>query len=57
MRQFGLFNVGWISFVRGNVAESCLYEWQQNCFSWCFNHVENGKYADQKIFRQMAGVV
>jgi hypothetical protein len=47
-REFGTYNVGWLSFRRSAVALECLSRWRSNCLEWCFHRVEDGKYADQK---------
>jgi hypothetical protein len=47
-KEFGTFNVGWLSFRRSAVALECLSRWRSNCLEWCFHRVEDGKYADQK---------
>jgi hypothetical protein len=47
-REYGTFNVGWLSFRRSAIALECLLRWRSNCLEWCFHRVEDGKYADQK---------
>jgi hypothetical protein len=43
----GLFNVGWISFRCDEQGISCLEWWKDRCLEWCFERLEDGKYADQ----------
>lgn len=45
---YGRFNVGWITFRKDLQALSCLNDWTNNCIEWCYQRLENDKYADQK---------
>ena len=45
---FGLYNVGWVSFRRDEYALSCLRWWRERCLEWCYDRVEEGRFADQK---------
>ncbi len=46
--QFGRFNVGLLSFRNDQTGLACLEWWRDRCLEWCFDRLENGKYADQK---------
>jgi hypothetical protein len=46
--KYGIYNVGWVSFKRDEFAFSCLCWWRKRCLSWCYDRVEEGKFADQK---------
>ena len=46
--QFGIYNVGWLSFRRDESALSCLRWWRERCIEWCYDRVEPGRFADQK---------
>jgi len=48
MEVRGLYNVGWLSFRRDSNARACLTRWQDACNAWCYDRVEDGKFADQK---------
>ena len=50
--SYGLYNVGWLSFRRDQTALSCLRWWREKCLEWCFDRVENGRYADQKYLER-----
>jgi hypothetical protein len=43
----GVFCSQWITFVR-NRSEPLRKWWQEQCFQWCFNRAEDGKFGDQK---------
>lgn len=44
----GIYNVGWISFRRDENALACLTWWREQCIEWCYDRVDEGRYADQK---------
>jgi hypothetical protein len=44
----GIFNVGWLSFRRDEYALACLYWWRKQCLEWCYDRIEEGRFADQK---------
>jgi hypothetical protein len=46
--RFGRFNVGWVSFRNDQTGRACLAWWRSRCAEWCFDRVEEGKFADQK---------
>jgi hypothetical protein len=45
--QHGLFNAGFISFRRDVDGLAALAWWQDQCFEWCHDYIDNGRYADQ----------
>src|SRR5262249_20213632 len=44
----GRFNVGWITYRRSPEALDCIEAWKAQCTAWCFDRVEDGRFADQK---------
>jgi hypothetical protein len=46
--QYGIYNVGWLSFKRDKNACSCLQWWRERCLDWCYDRLEEGRFADQK---------
>lgn len=48
MRQYGVFNVGWVSFRRDQQGMQCLSEWKVQCLEWCYDKLEERRFADQK---------
>jgi hypothetical protein len=46
--KYGRFNVGWVSFRNDQPGRKCLEDWRKNCLEWCYDRLENGKFADQK---------
>lgn len=48
LREYGTFNVGWVSFKRTAEGLRCLEDWQRRCIDWCYDRLEDGRFADQK---------
>ena len=48
LEDTGKYNVGWLSFRRDASGLSCLTWYRERCIEWCYDRIENGKYADQK---------
>jgi hypothetical protein len=48
LKKNGIYNVGWLSFRRDLNALACLNWWRQKCIEWCYDHKEDGRFADQK---------
>lgn len=46
--QYGIYNVGWVSFRRDAHALACLRWWRERCLEWCYDRCEEGRFADQK---------
>ena len=46
--QYGIYNVGWVSFRRDAHAMTCLRWWRERCLEWCYDRPEDGRFADQK---------
>jgi len=45
---YGIYNVGWVSFRKNKEGIACLESWRMKCLEWCYDHVDQEKYADQK---------
>jgi hypothetical protein len=46
--RFGVYNVGYLSFRRDAQGLACLGWWRERCNEWCYDRVEEGRFADQK---------
>lgn len=46
--QWGIYNVGWVSFRRSPDGLACLAWWRQVCLEWCRDFIDGGRFADQK---------
>ncbi len=45
---YGIYNVGWVSFRRDINGYECLNWWRMKCIEWCYDKLDNGRFADQK---------
>jgi hypothetical protein len=45
--QYGRFNVGWMTFQRDREGLACLSRYRDECVAWCYDRVEDGRFADQ----------
>ncbi len=48
MEAHGVYNVGLLSFRNDANGRDCLSWWRDRCIEWCYDRLENGKFADQK---------
>jgi hypothetical protein len=48
LEKFGIYNVGWLSFKRDEHGIACLHWWREQCIEWCYDRVEDGRFADQR---------
>jgi len=45
---YGIYNVGMLSFRNDDNGLACLHWWRDRCLEWCYDRVENDRFADQK---------
>lgn len=45
--QLGIFNVAFNYFRRDADGIACLEWWRERCLEWCYDRLEDGKFADQ----------
>jgi hypothetical protein len=48
LRKFGIYNVAWLSIRRDSIGLSCLRWWREKCLEWCYERLEDNRFADQK---------
>jgi len=46
--KYGIYNVGLLAFRDDPYGRQCLHWWRERCLEWCYDRVENGRFADQK---------
>lgn len=46
-QRHGTYNVGWVYFRRDKNGLACLDWWRERCLEWCYDRVDNGRFADQ----------
>lgn len=54
--EAGTYNVGWLYFRGDADGRAALAWWKERCLEWCFDRLEDGKYADQKYLESMPGL-
>ncbi len=47
LERHGRYNVGVLSFRNDDIGRACLKYWREQCLAWCFDRIEDGRYADQ----------
>ena len=50
--RYGIYNVGWVSFRADADGNACLQWWRERTIEWCFDRVEDGRFADQGYLDQ-----
>jgi hypothetical protein len=48
LEKYGTYNVSWLTFLDDRAARECLAWWRNRCIEWCYDRLEDGKFADQK---------
>jgi len=48
LEKYGIYNVSWLTFMDDRPARECLAWWRNRCIEWCYDRLEDGKFADQK---------
>jgi len=48
----GKFNVQYQSFRNDEQGKACLDRWHNQCLTWCYDRLENDKFADQKYLNE-----
>ena len=55
LEKYGVYNVGLLSFRNDANGRAVLERWGQQCLEWCFDRVEDGKFADQGYLDEWPG--
>jgi len=48
LERHGRFNVGLLAFRNDKAGRDVLSRWRLQCIEWCYDRVEDGKFADQR---------
>ncbi len=46
--KYGRYNAGFVSIRRDQEGLACLAWWQDACFAWCHDYIDNDRFADQR---------
>lgn len=52
----GIYNVGWITYTNNHEGRKCLDWYRERCLEWCYDRVEDGRFADQKYLERFSEV-
>jgi hypothetical protein len=55
-RRFGLYNVGWVSARGRDDGAAVLRWWRERCIEWCYDRVEDDRFADQRYLDRLPGL-
>jgi hypothetical protein len=47
LESHGKYNVGMVCFRNDPSGQQCLQRWRLQCIEWCYDRVEDGRFADQ----------
>ena len=56
MMKYGFHNVSWISFANNTDGRRCLAWYRRQCLDWCYERVEEDRFADQKYLDCLAEI-
>lgn len=51
----GEYNVSWVTFKNSSNGRNCLVQWAEDCRRWCYNRVEDDRFADQRYLDAWPG--
>jgi putative methyltransferase (TIGR04325 family) len=54
--QYGIYNVGWVSFRNDTNGLACLNWWKERCAEWCYDFPLEDRFADQKYLDQFSSL-
>ena len=52
LNKYGRFNAGWLSIRNDITGLQCIEWWRSRCLEWCYDYVDNDRYADQKYLEK-----
>ncbi|NDF33725.1 MAG: hypothetical protein EB157_04090, partial [Euryarchaeota archaeon] len=57
LAKYGRYNVGLVAFRNNEEGLRALRYWAESCLEWCYDRVEDDKYADQKYLERFQALV
>jgi hypothetical protein len=52
---YGVYNVGLLAFRNDARGRAILDHWREQCLDWCYDRVEDGRFADQRYLDAWPG--
>ena len=56
LEMYGTYNVGLLMFRNDERGLAVLNRWREQCLEWCFDRVEDGRFADQRYLDSWPGL-
>lgn len=53
----GTYNSGYIVFKKSRVSSEALNWWKRQCYEWCFDKAEGGRFGDQKYLDMLSVII
>lgn len=50
--KVGRYNAGFFSIRNDKTGKQCVQHWREQCLDWCYDRVEEDRYADQKYLNE-----
>lgn len=54
--KYGKFNIQYQSFRNDEQGRKCLSRWREQCLEWCYDKLEETRFADQKYLDEWPGL-
>jgi hypothetical protein len=55
LERYGVYNVGLLAFRNDARGRAILDHWREQCLDWCYDRVEDGRFADQRYLDAWPG--
>jgi hypothetical protein len=56
LQKFGVYNVGWVGVHNDPEGKRIIEWWRQKCIEWCYDYVDQERFADQGYLNSFPGM-